>query len=107
MPDEFAHPDDMLPSQESRTMAMLVHLLALLTGFVGPLIIYLVKKDEDEFVAFHGLQAIYFELLAFLFCLITCGLGGIVIIVYNIIAMIEANKGEWYEYPIAGQWARK
>ena len=95
------------PSKDSRNMAMMVHLLALFTGFLGPLVIYLIKKDEDEFVAFHGLQAIYFELLAIPFCFLTCGLGAIAVIVYNIVALTRANNGEWYEYPLAGQWARK
>lgn len=107
MPDEFIEPAGRQPSQESCTTAMMVHLLGLLTGFLGPLVVYLIKKDEDEFVAFHSLQTIYFELLAMVFCLLTCGLGAIVIIVYNILAMVAANRGEWYEYPLAGKWARR
>jgi len=88
-------------------MAMLAHLLALLTGFIGPLIFYCVRKDDDEFVRFHTLQAVYFELLAIVFVFLTCGFGGIVIFIYNIIACMRANDGEWYHYPIAGEWARR
>lgn len=95
------------PSKDACSMAMLCHLLAIFSGFLAPLIIYLIKKDEDKFVAFHSLQAIYFELLAIPFAMITCGLGSIVVIIFNIIALTRANNGEWYEYPIAGAWARK
>jgi uncharacterized Tic20 family protein len=95
------------PGEQARQTAMVVHLLALLTGFLGPLIIYLVKKDEDEFVRFHALQALYFELVAIPLALITCGIWGIVVIVYNIIACMRANEGEWYELPIVGSWARE
>ena len=94
-------------------MAMLSHLLALLgkflgvAGFIGPLIIYLIKKDDDEFVAFHSLQALYWELVFLVIGTITCGIGFIVALVFNIILLIKANNGEWAEYPVIGKWALK
>ena len=100
-------------------MAMLAHLLAVFTGFLGPLILYLVKKDEDEFIRFHTLQAVYFELLvmaATFACIpLFLVLIGILLLpavaigalVLNIIACIKANDGEWYGYPFAGSWARR
>jgi uncharacterized Tic20 family protein len=98
---------EMQPSREARQMAMLAHLLAIFTSFIGPLVIYLVKSEEDRFVAFHSRQALYFELLAIPLAVITCGIWGVVVLIYNIIACIRANDGEWYEYPIVGEWARK
>lgn len=89
--------------QGDRTMAMLAHLLAIFTYFIGPLVIYLIKKDEDKFVAFHALQAIYAEI----FGILTCGIGLIVVRVFNVIGCIKANDGEWYKYPIAGNMAIK
>lgn len=38
-------------------MALLVHVLAIFSGFIAPLIFYLVKKDS-RFVAFHSLQVL-------------------------------------------------
>ena len=38
-------------------MAMLVHVLAIFSGFIAPLIFYLVKKDS-RFVSFHSLQVL-------------------------------------------------
>ena len=49
-----------MPSPESRTMAMLAHLLGALTGFLGPLIIWLVKRDTDAFVDDQGKEALNF-----------------------------------------------
>lgn len=95
------------PSKEARTMGMLAHLLAVFSGFVGPLILFLVKQEEDEFVRFHALQALYFSLLGLGLAIVTCGLGGLVVLVFNIIAALKANEGEWYEYPLAGKWARR
>ncbi|MAE28513.1 MAG: DUF4870 domain-containing protein [Planctomycetota bacterium] len=102
--NETDHP---VPSKDSCTLALVVHLLAILTGFLGPLVIYLIKKEEDEFVRFHSLQATYFMLIGILFAIVTCGIGAIVLIVFNIIAMIRAMNGEWYRYPLAGNWAAR
>jgi uncharacterized Tic20 family protein len=105
--EEPRSPQGWGPSRDSRQLAMMVHLLALFTGFLGPLIMYLIKNEDDEFVGFHARQALYFELLAIPLAMITCGIWGIVVLVYNIIACIRANEGEWYEYPIVGPWARR
>ncbi len=94
-------------------MALLVHVSAIFTGFVGPLIIWLIKKDESPFVDRHGKTALNFQftlligyiasiilfivligILTFFACLV---LG----IVFPIIAAIAANKGEEYTYPMS------
>ena len=48
------------PSHDERTTAMLARLLMIFTWFIGPLILYLVKR-ESRFVAFHSLQALIFQ----------------------------------------------
>ncbi len=103
--------------REDRTMAMLAHLLAIFTWFIGPLVLYLTKKDESRFVAFHALQALYFVimvsvvffisfLLAFVFigiCLMpVVGIGALI---YEIILAVRANEGRWDKYWLAGDWA--
>ena len=37
-------------NQESRLMAMLIYLLSLFSGFIGPLIIWIIKHKESRFV---------------------------------------------------------
>ena len=98
-------------------MGMLCHLLAL-TGFVipfgnfiGPLVIWLVKKDEMPFVDDQGKESLNFQitvLLAFIACIILSvivigllllpivGIGALILIV---IASIKANEGVHYRYP--------
>jgi uncharacterized Tic20 family protein len=88
-------------------MAMLAHLLAVFTGFVGPLVLYLMKQEEDEFIRFHALQALYATLAGLVLAMVTCGIGGLVVLVFNIIAALKANEGQWYEYPVVGKWARR
>jgi hypothetical protein len=45
-----------IPSPDERTMAMLAELLQLFSWMIGPLILFLVKRDS-AFVRFHALQA--------------------------------------------------
>jgi len=113
-------------TSDERLWAMLAHLSALLGYVVGlgqyiaPLVIYLVYRERSRFVAFHALQALYFQLallvlwaIVIILTLITCGLGAIfavVPIVLNLVfvlmAAIRANNGEWYELPLVGAIAR-
>lgn len=115
---------------DEKLWGMLAHLLTLLGyivtlgQYIAPLVIYLVYKDRSQFVAFHALQSLFFHLLALavtialmLFSVVTLGCGillavplmialAIAVLVYTIIAAIQANNGVWYELPIVGRWAR-
>lgn len=48
------------PSADDRTIAMLAHLLMAFTGFIGPLVIFVVKQNS-RFVRFHSLQALIWQ----------------------------------------------
>ena len=41
-------------SQDNRLMAMLIYLLSLFTGIIGPLIIWLLKRKESRLVDVSG-----------------------------------------------------
>ncbi|MFN3167023.1 MAG: DUF4870 domain-containing protein [Phycisphaeraceae bacterium] len=101
-------------SKDDTNMAMLAHLLGILTGFVGPLIIWLVKKDSSPFVEDQAKEALNFQIailivyvgLAVVSC-VTLGFGAllyipamIVAIVFMIMACMAASKGERYRYPV-------
>lgn len=106
------------PSSEDRTLAMLCHLLGLLTGFLGPLVLWLVKKDSSPFVDHHGRESLNFQLTLMLvmfalgiamFILMFIVIGfllmpviaviGILALVAEILAAVAAQNGEWYRYP--------
>jgi len=117
------------PSAEERQWAMFAHLSALLgallTGvwgggwgcFIGPLVIWLVKKDTMPFVNDQGKEALNFNItvaiafvVLFLLSVMTFGIGliiaiplwiiiGISWLVCTIIAAIKANEGVLYRYP--------
>lgn len=98
---------------EDKTMAMLCHLIGIVSWFLGALIIWLIKKDQSKFVDDQGKEALNFQLtmlIAYLIAAATClvGIGffivpiiGIVDVVFCIIGGIAANGGEYYRYPFA------
>lgn len=97
---------------------MICHLLAILTGFIGPLIIWLVKKETSPFLDHHGREALNFQITVFLasivlgglvFGLMFVGIGFLLLplffvvpilaLVAEILACAAANRGEWHRYP--------
>ncbi len=100
-------------SKDARTWAMLCHLLAIFTGFIAPLVIWLVKKDEDPFVNSHGKESLNFQItvaiamiISWLLCFACVGFVlfpavAIVDIVFCILATIKANGGQAYRYPVS------
>jgi hypothetical protein len=105
------------PSVEARQWAMFAHLAAL-AGFVfpfgnvvGPLIVWLIKKDTLPFVDEQGKEALNFNItvaIAAVICtlLIFVLIGGLLLIalavlwlVFLIVAAVQANSGVAYRYP--------
>lgn len=60
LPANWQPADPGVPTQDECTMALLAHLLQVFTGFIGPLIIFLVKKDS-KFVKYHSLQSLIWQ----------------------------------------------
>lgn len=48
---------------------MLAHFLPIVTGFMGPLVIYIIKR-ESRFISFHAIQALLWQAIYFVFSLI-------------------------------------
>ena len=106
-------------TQDDKTMAMLAYLLGLFTGFIGPLVLWLLKKDQSKFVAFHALQALLLHaavsigyIAAFMLTFVLIGwlifpIVGLLGLVFSIVAGLAANRGEWYEVPIVGPITRQ
>lgn len=118
-------------SPEERQWAMFAHLSALLGGlitsgwagsigfFIGPLVIWLMKKDTMPFVDDQAKEALNFAITVSIACLVllvltlvTLGIGalltvpllaviGIGALVLVIIAAMKANEGVAYRYPFA------
>ena len=98
--------------KDARTWGMLCHLLAIFLGWLGPLICWLVKKDEYDFVDDQGKEALNFQITVFIAMIISAILIFILIgilmiwavaicsLIFCIIGAMKANNGERYRYPI-------
>jgi|SRR6516225_4816479 uncharacterized Tic20 family protein len=113
---------------QDRQWAMFAHLSALIAmwfgylGFLGPLIVWLIKKSEMPYVDQQGKEAINFQLnmlglgiilgiAAIPIGILTLGIGllliiaplGVALLIYSIvmpiIAAVSCNAGEAYRYP--------
>lgn len=110
-----------------RTWGMVCHLAALsnlvgpsLLNIVGPLIPWLLKRQESPWVDAHGKESINFQLtmsiLAWIGALLmplTCGVSvvlsaaaGIFSIVMAVIGSVRANEGKFMAYPFAFRFFR-
>ena len=111
-PEEIAAQPVLETTNEERTLGMLCHLLALFLGFLGPLIIWLIKKDDSPFVDDQGKESLNFQITVLLATIVAIPLCFVVIgfllwlvisigdVVFIIIATVKANGGERYRYPI-------
>lgn len=108
-----------IPTQDERTWGMFAHLstfagfLLPLGSVLGPLVVWLVKRDQSPFVAEQGREALNFNisvLLAAIVCavLVYVFIGillGVALCIFwltvTIIAAIKASEGVHYRYPFA------
>ena len=99
------------PGRDDCNLAMVGHLLGIFTGFVGALILWLVKRDDSAFLADNLREALNFEISLCIATVIvefvsrgTLGklLGGVLFItnvLFCIMAAREASDGRRYRYP--------
>jgi len=115
-------------SKDERTWAMVGHLAALgglviptVGCILGPLIVWLIKREESAFVAYHAKQSMWFQIFAAIavtalallgFCTMfvtwllatAVGLGALG---YAIYGAIQVSGGKDFEYYWVGPWVRE
>jgi uncharacterized Tic20 family protein len=104
-------------AQEDRTMGLIAHLSGIITGFIGPLVIWLINKDKADkgWITGQAKEALNFQITvilamiaAIILTIVSLGLlfflpmlVGIAALVLCILAGIKANEGVDYRYPFA------
>jgi uncharacterized protein len=102
-----------------RTWNILCHASALLGVFfhfpghiLGPLIVWLAKRDDSPEIDAHGKESLNFQIsmllynaIAIVFCLVLIGFVLLPILwvlnaVFVIVASIQASDGKFYRYPM-------
>jgi uncharacterized Tic20 family protein len=111
---------DFTPSHDDRNLALIAHLSGLagvlgagMIGFLGPLIIYLLKKDTSPYVEAQAKEALNFQITLLLISIpcfflvaISCGtlfplifLPMTLQVIFGIIAALAVRDGSHYRYP--------
>lgn len=107
-----------MDDNQVRSYTLGLHLsgLATLVGIpsiVGPLVMWLIKKDESDFIDRHGKSAVNFHLtmliasiISLILIIVLIGFFlliaiGILVVVFAIIAAVKAQNGEEYTYPMS------
>ncbi|HEX8235121.1 MAG TPA: DUF4870 domain-containing protein [Abditibacteriaceae bacterium] len=116
-PSEYSGEPRMLRN-EDKTWGMACHLAAL-AGFIfpfgnviGPLVVWLMKKNESAFIDDQGKESLNFQISASIYMLVAAlsmfVLIGFILLpvvalatlIMTIIGAVRANNGEQYRYPL-------
>ncbi|MBL8186992.1 MAG: DUF4870 domain-containing protein [Acidobacteria bacterium] len=105
-------------SKEERTWGMLAHLSALLGylvlpfgNIIAPLVVWLVKKDQSQFVGDQAKESLNFQISCTIYMVVALIslllLVGFILVplvyafglILTLIGTVKANNGEAYRYP--------
>jgi len=101
-----------VPSNDDKNIVTITHLGGILFSFIPSLVVWLLKKDDSEYIAAHAKEALNFQitlllaqfvayvLIFILVGFLLLGLIWVFNIVFCIIAAISSSKGEYYRYPL-------
>ncbi|WP_394132941.1 DUF4870 domain-containing protein [Shewanella maritima] len=105
-------------SQDTKNIGVLVHGMSLvgylipLGSIFGPLIVWLMKKDESDFIDQCGKNCLNYKISLLIYVIISSLLAlvlvgfvflailGIIDIILTILAMVKASDGIAYKYPL-------
>ncbi len=100
------------PSNDEKNIATITHLAGTLFSIVPALIVWVLKKEDSEYIAMQAKEALNFQITVLVAQLVAGILVWILIgflllpiiwlvnIVLCIIATISTSRGESYRYPI-------
>lgn len=105
-------------SQEDKNMAMIMWILSFFTSFIGPLLIWLMKKDESAYLNQQGKNCLNFIISYGIYVVISTILTAIVIgalflivisiatVIYIILGVMASNKGEDFKVPFTFEFLK-
>ena len=116
-PGYGARPDGQ-PTSDDRTLALVGHLLALVAGLLGPLVVYLVKKDESPFVREHAAAQLNVQIVLAVGWVVAAVLALVLVgfllmpfllaaqLFYPIYGAVQANRGAPGRLPLVPTMVR-
>ncbi|MCJ8328603.1 MAG: DUF4870 domain-containing protein [Lentisphaeria bacterium] len=99
-------------TKDERNFALLSHIGSLFAPILAPLVVWLIKKEESEFVEEHSKESLNASISVSIYMLICLPLFFVLIgiplffvvwicfIIFTIQATMEASKGDYYQYPM-------
>lgn len=106
-----------MPSNNDRLFAAAIYIISFFTVFLGPLVIWIIKRDSP-YVNYHGKEYFNFFityiiystisliLMLVLIGFITIWIVGLLYFVFTIIAAIKAFEGSTYRIPFIIRFIR-
>lgn len=103
--------ENMMPKNEERLLAAAIYAISFFAPILGPLVIWLLKRNESSFIDYHGKEYFNFMISYFIYTIASgiltiiligfIGLWvlGILAVVFTIIAAIKAYEGYTYRIP--------
>lgn len=101
-----------MPQNDERLLAAGIYLISFFTAFIGPLIIWLIKKDESAYIDYHGREYMNFFISYTVYTIVSGILVvllvgffmlwaiGIMAVIFTIIGAIKAYEGKEYRMPL-------
>jgi uncharacterized Tic20 family protein len=100
-------------TKDEKNMGLLMFLLSIFTGFLGPLILWLVKKNESKYLDAQGKEILNYIITLIIALLVNIPLWFVLIgilihfgliiasLVFFIIGAVRASQGTFYKFPFA------
>lgn len=101
-----------VPSNDEKNIVTITHLGGILFSFIPSLVVWLLKKDDSQYIAAQAKEALNFQvtlllaqfvayfLIFILVGFLLLGLIWLFNIVFCILAAVSSSKGEYYRYPL-------
>lgn len=102
----------LVPSNDDKNIATITHLSGILFSFIPSLIVWILKKDDNEYLSAQAKEALNFQLtillaqfvsgilIAILVGFLLLGIIWLFNVVLCIVAAISTSHGETYRYPL-------
>lgn len=112
------NPYPLIPSQDEKTMAIVMWGISVFSSFLGPIIFLIVSRNQ-RFVYASAAQALVFHAVlavaVILGSILTFGLGAFILapiafilgIGIPVLAILSISAGRFYDVPVVGAWARR
>jgi uncharacterized protein len=100
-----------MPSDEERLFATALYAISFFTVFIGPIVIWLIKRSDSPFIDAHGKEYLNFLISYGLYAFISVPLMlvavgfftlwavGVLSFVFTVVAAIKAYQGQEYRIP--------